>query len=43
VKCVAWNFDGSNYVGWDEKKKNFKKLSFENRDSIPNIEIYFTE
>jgi hypothetical protein len=34
VKCIAWNFDGSNI--W-----NSEKLKFENGDIIPNVESYF--
>jgi hypothetical protein len=43
VKCIAWNFDGSNYVRWDDKKKNWKNLKFENGSIIPNVEGYFVE
>jgi hypothetical protein len=38
VKCIAWNFDGSNFVKW---KKDLEKLRFENGDTIPNVESYF--
>jgi hypothetical protein len=41
VKCVAWNFDGSNFVRWDDKKENLKELTFENGDIVPNVESYF--
>jgi hypothetical protein len=40
VKCIAWNFDGSNFVNKDENK-DLKKLRFENGDIIPNVESYF--
>jgi hypothetical protein len=38
VKCIAWNFDGSNFVFYDEYLKN---LRFENGDIIPDVESYF--
>jgi hypothetical protein len=38
VKCIAWNFDGSNMF---EKKKDLKKIRFENGDPIPNMGSYF--
>jgi hypothetical protein len=43
VKCIAWNFDGSNFAKSDDKNKNenLKKLRFENGDSIPDVESYF--
>jgi hypothetical protein len=41
VKCIAWNFNGSNFVGmWDEDD-DLKRLRFENGDTIPNVERYF--
>jgi hypothetical protein len=41
LKCIVWNFDGSNFVGmWDEDD-DLKKLKFESGDSIPNVETYF--
>jgi hypothetical protein len=40
VKCIAWNFDGSNFVS---KNKDLNKLKFENGDIIPNVESYFAE
>jgi hypothetical protein len=40
VKCVAWNFDGSNMVREDD---DLKKLRFENGDMIPDVENYFIE
>jgi hypothetical protein len=41
VKCIVWNFDGSNYVSWEDKKEDLKKLKFENGNSIQNVESYF--
>jgi hypothetical protein len=41
VKCIAWNFDGSNFVWWNDKDEALKKLRFENGDNIPNVESYF--
>jgi hypothetical protein len=43
VKYITWNFDGSNFVRWDEKMENLKRLKFENGDTIPNVESYFVE
>jgi hypothetical protein len=43
VKCIAWNFDGSNFVRKWDKVEDLKKLRFENGDTIPNVESYFTE
>jgi hypothetical protein len=41
VKCIAWNFDGSKFVSWNDKKEDFKRLRFENGDAIPDVESYF--
>jgi hypothetical protein len=41
VKCIAWNFDGSNFVSEEDKDDTLKKLRFENGDTIPNVESYF--
>jgi hypothetical protein len=42
VKCVAWNFDGSNVVDmYSGKKEDLNQLRFENGDIIPNVESYF--
>jgi hypothetical protein len=41
VECIAWNFDGSNFVGIGDKKEDLKRLRFENGDIIPNVESYF--
>jgi hypothetical protein len=41
VKCIAWNFDGSNVVENDDENKNLNGLRFENGDIIPNVESYF--
>jgi hypothetical protein len=41
VKCIAWNFDGSNIVRDDDENEDLKKLRFENGDVIPNMDSYF--
>jgi hypothetical protein len=41
VKCIAWNFDGSNFVELFDKDDDLKKLRFENGDTIPDVESYF--
>jgi hypothetical protein len=41
VKCIAWNFDGSNFVSKKDKKDDLKRLKFENGDTIPHVESYF--
>jgi hypothetical protein len=41
VKCIAWNFDGSNFVSDEWKKEDLKSLRFENGDVIPDVESYF--
>jgi hypothetical protein len=41
VKCIVWNFDGSNVVGDFDKNEVLNRLSFENGDIIPNVESYF--
>jgi hypothetical protein len=41
VKCIAWNFNGSKFVRWNDEDENLKKLRFENGDTIPNVENYF--
>jgi hypothetical protein len=43
VKCIAWNFDGSNFVTMSDKKEDLKELRFENGDTIPNVKSYFTK
>jgi hypothetical protein len=43
VKCIAWNFNGYNFVSNNDKIENLKKLRFENGDTIPNVESYFTK
>jgi hypothetical protein len=43
VKCIAWNFDGLNFVSDGDKSEDLKKLRFENGDTIPNVESYFAE
>jgi hypothetical protein len=42
VKCIAWNFDGSNVVEMcGGKKEDFDQLKFENKNIIPNVGNYF--
>jgi hypothetical protein len=41
VKCIAWNFDGSNFVSKEDKKEDLKRLRFENGDIIPDVESHF--
>jgi hypothetical protein len=42
VKCIAWNFDGSNVVEmYSGKKEDLNRLGLENGDIIPNVESYF--
>jgi hypothetical protein len=41
VKCIDWNFDGSNIVRDDDRNEDLNQLRFENGDIIPNIESYF--
>jgi hypothetical protein len=45
IKCIAWNFDGSNSLGYSDKDRDekLKMLRFENGDNIPDVEGYFTE
>jgi hypothetical protein len=42
VKCIAWNFDGSNVVEmFGGKKEDLNRLRFENGDTITDVESYF--
>jgi hypothetical protein len=41
VKCIAWNFDGSNAVDFEDKDEDLNQLRFENGDIIPNVRSYF--
>jgi hypothetical protein len=42
VRCIAWNFDGSNIVEMcGGRKEDLNRLRFENGDIIPNVESYF--
>jgi hypothetical protein len=43
VKCIAWNFDGSNFVEFGGREDDLKKLRFENGDIISDVESYFIE
>jgi hypothetical protein len=43
VKCIAWNFDGSNFVIRKDKREHLKRLRFENGDVIPDVEKYFVD
>jgi hypothetical protein len=39
VKCIAWNFDGSNMY---DKDNDLNKLKYENGHIIPNVGSYFS-
>jgi hypothetical protein len=41
VKCISWNFDGSNFINEKNKEDDLKKLRFENGDIIPYVGSYF--
>jgi hypothetical protein len=41
VKCISWNFDGSNFVSDEDKFEDLHRLRFENGDIIPDVESYF--
>jgi hypothetical protein len=41
VKCIVWNFDGSNFVERWNNEEDLKRLRFENGDAIPYVESYF--
>jgi hypothetical protein len=41
VKCIAWNFDGSNFINNEDEDEDLKRLKFENGDVIPDVESYF--
>jgi hypothetical protein len=43
VKCIAWSFDGLDFVSDKDKKKYLRMLRFENGDTIPNVKNYFSE
>jgi hypothetical protein len=43
MKCIAWNFDGSNFMSDEDKKEDLKRLKFENGDIIPDVESYFSK
>jgi hypothetical protein len=34
VKCIAWNFDGSNFVSEENEANDLKKLRFSNKYNI---------
>jgi hypothetical protein len=36
-KCIAGNFNGSNFVKKHDKEKVLERLRFQNGDTIPNI------
>jgi hypothetical protein len=40
VKCIGWNYDGSNFVEFNTME-NLDKLTFENGDAIPDVLSYF--
>jgi hypothetical protein len=41
VKCIAWNFDGSNFVSDENKDDDLKRLRFKNRNTIQNVKKYY--
>jgi hypothetical protein len=41
VKCIAYNFDGSNILENYNNNEDLNKLRFENGDIIPNVRSYF--
>jgi hypothetical protein len=41
LKCIAWNFNGSNFVSDEDEADDLKRLRFENGDVIPDVESYF--
>jgi hypothetical protein len=41
MKCIAYNFNGSSFVGNKDKGEYLKKLRFENGDNILDVEKYF--
>jgi hypothetical protein len=41
MKCIAWNFNGSNFVIIVDRKEDLKRLKFENGDIIPDVGSYF--
>jgi hypothetical protein len=41
VKCIAWEFDGLNFVGFNHRKEILKYLTFEDGDFVPDVEKYF--
>jgi hypothetical protein len=43
VKCIAWNFNGWDFVSYEDKDDDLEKLRFENGDTIPDVESYFIE
>jgi hypothetical protein len=38
VKCISYNFDGSNT---GDEYEDLERLRFENGDIIPNVKSYF--
>jgi hypothetical protein len=43
IRIIAWNFDGSNFVGYVDKDEDMKVLRFENGDIVLNVESYFID
>jgi hypothetical protein len=43
VKCIAYNFDGSNFVSRFDENNDLKRLTFKNGDIIPEVGSYFVE
>jgi hypothetical protein len=38
---LLWDLDKGNFVSWDDKKDDLKRLKFENGNAIPNEYIYY--
>jgi hypothetical protein len=34
VKCIAWNFDGSNFVSREDEKEDLKRFKFEKMEIL---------
>jgi hypothetical protein len=41
VKCIAWSFDGLNFVMYTDRNEDLNQLTFENGDIIPDVKNYF--
>jgi hypothetical protein len=43
VKCIAWKFNGSNFVSYNDWKRELNKLRFENGKAVPEVWNYFKD